>query len=205
MKDLTIDTLCARIKEWRIRQGFETPTSLEGTNNIDMQAKVSLFLEETGEAKTAVRKADLPNFIEEITDLMIRLLDVSSAMGHQPLSHPETFPYRQALPEEQWVSVAWFMTTDLWCGVFPPQDLASENGRRAMLISLVRIDEAIIDGAFSAAGAGQDKDFLFALDFLITVCMGMLWHVGKDWRATCNEKMTINEQRPPKNGKVSSI
>jgi NTP pyrophosphatase (non-canonical NTP hydrolase) len=85
-----INILAQQIKTWRESKEFYTPSSLAGVDNRDMMlAKLMLVVTELSEAAEAVRHENLENFKEEIADTLIRLLDITSAMGldtHQIIS-----------------------------------------------------------------------------------------------------------------------
>src|SRR5690348_17312225 len=75
---LNINEYAKEISEWRIGNGFRTPTSLIGEDNKDaMLGKLMLVVSELAEASEAVRKGDNDNFKEEIADTFIRLMDIT--------------------------------------------------------------------------------------------------------------------------------
>lgn len=74
-----LNDLASKIAQWRESQGFATPDSL--TPPEEVLAKLMLVVTELSEAAEAVRHEDLPNFIEEIADTTIRILDLTGTMG----------------------------------------------------------------------------------------------------------------------------
>jgi len=80
-KTLNINESAKEIKEWRLAHGFYTPSSLKTVESKDMMlGKLMLVVTEVGEAAEAVRHGDEMNFIEEIADTFIRLMDITAAM-----------------------------------------------------------------------------------------------------------------------------
>jgi len=70
------------IKQWREKNGFETPSDLECQSNRNiMLGKLMLVVTEISEAAEAVRKKDISNFREELTDAIWRILDICETTG----------------------------------------------------------------------------------------------------------------------------
>ena len=86
---LELNDAALHIAEWRDRAGFTTPASIaprrcgitEATDGDLMLGKLMLVVSEVSEAAEAVRKNSPENFVEEIADTMIRLLDICGTMG----------------------------------------------------------------------------------------------------------------------------
>lgn len=70
------------IMRWRERQQFITPTGIdtEAQRRL-MLGKLMLVVTELAEAAEAVRHKDKANFIEELADAFIRLMDITAAGG----------------------------------------------------------------------------------------------------------------------------
>lgn len=74
-----LNILALEITEWRERQGFTMPASINETDLL--MSRLALVHSEVSEALEAVRVGDLWNFREEIADTFIRLLDMTAALG----------------------------------------------------------------------------------------------------------------------------
>ena len=70
----SIEEWCIEIGEWRITKGFKT-----GVDNTP--EKLMLIVTEVSEAMEAHRKNDWPNFKEELADIIIRVMDLTNALG----------------------------------------------------------------------------------------------------------------------------
>lgn len=80
--ELKINAFAQDIKDWRESRQFFTPDSLDTIQLRDMMlGKLMLVVTEVSEAAEAVRHNDRENFIEEIADTYIRLMDITAAMG----------------------------------------------------------------------------------------------------------------------------
>jgi NTP pyrophosphatase (non-canonical NTP hydrolase) len=79
--ELKINGYAKEVEKWRTGHGFITPAHInsEGARDL-MLGKLMLVVTEVSEAAEAVRHNDLPNFVEEIADSFIRLMDISAAM-----------------------------------------------------------------------------------------------------------------------------
>jgi len=87
-KDLShdLDYLEDYIAKWRESKGFYTPSKMDETQITLTMAdallgKLMLVVTEVAEAAEAVRHHDKENFIEEIADVFIRLLDICGSMN----------------------------------------------------------------------------------------------------------------------------
>jgi NTP pyrophosphatase (non-canonical NTP hydrolase) len=86
-KPLALNDAALRIANWREQKGFVTPSTIDHyrewkASDADlMLGKLMLVTSEVAEAAEAVRQGDLPNFVEEIADACIRLLDICGSMG----------------------------------------------------------------------------------------------------------------------------
>lgn len=74
-----ISEMCDYIKEWRIRKGFYTPSQFLEADQI--LVKLMLVVTELSEGAEAVRLQNYDNFVEEMADTFIRLMDLSGSMG----------------------------------------------------------------------------------------------------------------------------
>ena len=81
--DITnLNEVAKAIDEWSKEKGFYTPKSLDTElEREQVLGKLMLITSELGEAAEAVRKNDVPNFEEEIGDVIIRALQLSGGMG----------------------------------------------------------------------------------------------------------------------------
>jgi len=75
-----------RVGKYRRAHGFFTPTSLSGelatvTNADVLLGKLALISSEVGEAAEAVRDHDLDLLMEELADVVIRVMDICDALG----------------------------------------------------------------------------------------------------------------------------
>lgn len=73
-----LDAVAQRIAEWRQSKGFYTPDSFD--NAPFLLERLMLVVTEVAEAAEAVRKNDYDNFIEELADTVIRVLDLTGTM-----------------------------------------------------------------------------------------------------------------------------
>lgn len=88
---MTLAELSLRVRTWRESKKFFTPNSIDNEtfpttlvvigNGDLMLGKLMLVVSEVAEAAEAVRKNDMINFIEEIADTFIRLLDICGTMS----------------------------------------------------------------------------------------------------------------------------
>lgn len=79
------------IASWRESKGFFTPSIFEGPVGPNTVARISmadlvlsklaLVHEEVSEAVSAVRHGDWDNFVEELADAQIRIMDMAGTMG----------------------------------------------------------------------------------------------------------------------------
>lgn len=76
---LGLNRLASEIVDWRTRQGFTMPASIDETDLT--LSKLALVHSEVSEATEAVRVGDLGNFTEEIADVVIRCLDITGTLG----------------------------------------------------------------------------------------------------------------------------
>lgn len=85
-KNITnIDELGRYIRDWRMSKGFTTPDNLDTEASRDkMLGKLMLVVTEVAEAAEAVRHEDWDNFVEELADVMIRMLDITYTCGLKP-------------------------------------------------------------------------------------------------------------------------
>lgn len=80
--NMELNKLANDIADWRQEKGFYTPCSLQSEKERDlMLGKLMLVVTEVAEAAEAVRHYDMMNFIEELADTMIRLLDICGTVG----------------------------------------------------------------------------------------------------------------------------
>lgn len=80
-----INLLGLSIMAWRISKGFTTPKNLDTEDERDkMLGKLMLVVTEVAEAAEAVRHQDWGNFEEELADVMIRMLDITTTCGLRP-------------------------------------------------------------------------------------------------------------------------
>lgn len=74
--------LSQQIKAWRESKEFFTPTHIDTPEMRDaMLGKLMLVVTEFAEAAEALRSNDRANFEEELADGIIRVLDITSAIG----------------------------------------------------------------------------------------------------------------------------
>jgi len=79
---VNLNELAYNINQWAIEKGFFTPPGIFGEKNSDATlGKLMLIVTEIAEAAEAVRHGDLENFVEELADTQIRLLQLCGAMG----------------------------------------------------------------------------------------------------------------------------
>lgn len=71
-----LNKLAQDVAVWRKSKGFYTPEKLDDS----MLGKLMLVVTELAEAAEAVRKNDPDNFVEEIADTFIRLMDITGTM-----------------------------------------------------------------------------------------------------------------------------
>ena len=69
-----LNTLAMEIGKWRERKGFETSAD-------NVPEKLALIHSEVSEALEADRSGNAENFAEELADTIIRILDLSNALG----------------------------------------------------------------------------------------------------------------------------
>lgn len=73
-----LNELAKDIAKWRKSKGFYTPDTIHEVEAT--LAKLMLVVTEVTEAAEAVRHGDHENFIEELADIIIRLLDITGTM-----------------------------------------------------------------------------------------------------------------------------
>jgi NTP pyrophosphatase (non-canonical NTP hydrolase) len=73
---MTLDEMGQQIRVGRESKGFTTPGTIHGSDGDVMLGKLMLVVTEVAEAAEAVRHGDNANFIEELADTFIRLLDI---------------------------------------------------------------------------------------------------------------------------------
>jgi len=87
MESKTLKQIADEIREWRKEKGFYTPPSISPsrftgiTHGDAMLAKLMLVVTEISEAAEAVRHDNMENFIEELADATIRILDITAELG----------------------------------------------------------------------------------------------------------------------------
>lgn len=80
--ELKLNEYAREIMRWRDGQGFYTPEGIHTEELRDyMLGKLMLVVTEVGEAAEAVRHEDIDNFLEELADTFIRLMDITAASG----------------------------------------------------------------------------------------------------------------------------
>jgi hypothetical protein len=96
---LGLNRLAADIAEWRDLQGFYQPVYIDGpidpsltqTEGVEGEpmlgmadinlGRLMLVTTELAEAAEAIRKGDWENYVEELADTFIRLLDITGTQG----------------------------------------------------------------------------------------------------------------------------
>lgn len=79
---MLINEWCKNISKWRKEKKFYTPTRIDSESLRDaMLGKLMLVVTEIAEAAEAVRHNDMDNFIEEIADTQIRIMDIAGSCG----------------------------------------------------------------------------------------------------------------------------
>lgn len=73
-----LNRVAGNIAAWRERKGFYSPVSFDETDQI--LVKLALVHEEISEATSAARKGEFDNFVEELADAIIRILDAAGTM-----------------------------------------------------------------------------------------------------------------------------
>jgi NTP pyrophosphatase (non-canonical NTP hydrolase) len=77
--ELKLNAYACFITAWREDKGF--PMYQFTDEPFGLLSKLMLVVEELGEAASAIRTNDWPNFQEEIADALIRLFDLAAANG----------------------------------------------------------------------------------------------------------------------------
>lgn len=80
LDDLKLNSYALGVAKWREGNGFFTPNHLTSEQSRDsMLGKLMLVVTEVSEAAEAVRHSDLNNFVEELADTFIRLMDITAS------------------------------------------------------------------------------------------------------------------------------